>query len=401
MPLKKPFGRHAVKNSPYEPRTVMKKKKKKIFEELADKHRGRGATPRCPHFGECGGCLFQDIPYEGQLNIKKDYLNSLFENIVTVDNVEPSQPYGYRNRMDMVTAFGKTGLRKRGTYRHVVDIESCAIMQDKNNELYKKIRPLLKEVEDYDYLNHTGYHRYVVLRQARFTGETMANFVLASKENRVSHIIDAIKDDVDSISLLLNDGLADLSYGPVIRDMQKGFITESFDGISYRITPNSFFQSNSEVALTMYRRIKEFVHGHVLDLYSGVGSISLFVASQAESVTGVEQVKEAVDNACINQEDNSIGNVSFICSDAREYMKSCDKRYDTLILDPPRSGMHPKVLKRINAMAPERILYMSCSPGAFRQEIDVLENYAVELFEAYDMFPQTPHVETLALLKRK
>lgn len=379
----------------------MKKKKKKLFEELADRFRGDGAVPVCPHFGKCGGCLFQDIPYDSQLELKKEYLNGLFEGKITVNNVNPSNPYMYRNRMDMVTAFGKTGLRERGSYRFVVDIESCAIMQQKSNELYKKIRFLIKEIEDYDYLKHQGYHRYVVLRQARFTGETMANFVIATEENRLGPVTDAIRTETDSISLILSDGRADLSFGPVIADIQKGYIIEKFENIRFRITPNSFFQSNSEIALEMYRAIRKLARGRVLDLYSGVGSISLFIASHAESVTGVEQVSEAVDNANINRQDNNIENVHFICADALEYMKNTEDYFDTLILDPPRSGMNPKILKHINSMAPQQIIYMSCNPAAFKLELALFENYSLEFFNAYDMFPQTPHVETLALLKRK
>lgn len=379
----------------------MKKKKKKLFEDLADQFRGDGAIPPCPHFGVCGGCLFQDIPYESQLLLKKNYLNALFEGLLTVDRVRPSTPYHYRNRMDMVTAFGKTGLRERGSYKFVVDIESCAIMQQKSNDLYLKIRPLIKAIEDYDYLRHSGYHRYVVLRQARFTEETMVNFVVASEENRLSPVIDAIGAVTDSISLILSDGRADLSFGPVIADIKKGYITETFEDVSYRITPNSFFQSNSEVALEMYRSIRELTSGKVLDLYSGVGSISLFIASHAESVTGVEQVSEAVENADINLHNNKIDNVSFICADALDYMRNTDESCDTLVLDPPRSGMNPKILKHINRMAPRHIIYMSCNPAAFMLELPYLENYSLEFFDAYDMFPQTPHVETLALLKRK
>ncbi|HPI87880.1 MAG TPA: 23S rRNA (uracil(1939)-C(5))-methyltransferase RlmD [Spirochaetota bacterium] len=379
----------------------MKKKKRKIFEELADKYRGGGAEPRCPHFGTCGGCMFQSVPYEGQLMIKRDYLNSLFDGMLSLEGVSSSDAFGYRNRMDMVTAFGKMGLREAGSYKFVVDVESCPIMQEKSCGLMQKARPPVRQIEDYDYLRHRGYLRYLVFRQARFTGECMVNFVVARDEDLLDTVIEAVAPETDSISVILSDGLADLSFGPVIRTVKKGFIIEEFDGISYRVTPNSFFQSNSPVARQMYRRIKDCVKGRVLDLYSGVGSISLYVAGECESVTGVEEVPEAVDTAMLNRDENRIANADFVCSDVKEFMKNTEDTFDTLILDPPRSGMNPKVVKYINAMRPGRIIYMSCNPAAFRQEMELLEGYGVEFFEAYDMFPQTPHVETLALLTRK
>ena len=162
----------------------MKKKKKKYFAELMERHAGTGCEPACPHFGECGGCMFQHIPYGNQLLLKKDYINDLFREIIPVDHVEPGTPFGYRNRMDMVCAFGKKGLRMQGRYRQVVDINSCAIMQSASNEKFIELRGLLSEIEDYDYLQHSGYLRYIVLRQGRFTGEVMANLVVSVPENR-------------------------------------------------------------------------------------------------------------------------------------------------------------------------------------------------------------------------
>jgi 23S rRNA (uracil-5-)-methyltransferase RumA len=379
----------------------MKKKKKKYFHDLADKYRGTGVTPECRHFDKCGGCMFQDIPYENQLLLKKEYLNKLLEGITTVESLAPAEPFAYRSRMDMVCAFGKVGLREEGHYRFVVDIEDCPIMQERMNRCFREIRPLLQAVEGYDYLVHRGYLRYIVLRQARFTNELMVNLVTADREDRLRDVFDMLAGSTDSISHILSPGLADLSYGEIVSDIKRGYIEEDFDGIRYRITPNSFFQSNSLVARSMYRRIKDETKGKVLDLYSGVGSISLFVAGNAEEVTGVELSAEAVATAEINRQANNISGVKFICRDAKDHMKENSGYYDTLIMDPPRTGIHPKMLKHINEMNPERIIYMSCNPATFRENIQDLENYRMISFEAFDMFPQTPHVETLAGFKKK
>lgn len=381
----------------------MKKKKKKYFMNLAEKHRGEGVTPPCQHFPTCGGCMFEDLAYENQLNLKKDYINKLMDGIVSVDSVYAENPLKYRNRMDLVTAFGKSGLREAGSFKYVVDVESCEIMQDKANNIFKKIKVLLKnhEIQDYNYLNHEGYLRYVIIRQAYFTKQLMVNFVIAKKDNRLQKVIDEIIDEVDSISLILSDGLGDVSFGEVIEDIKGGFIEENFEGISYRITPNSFFQSNSVVAVAMYKKIKEHVTGRVLDLYSGVGSITLFVADKAETVVGVETIQEAVDNANVNKQVNKIENVEFICEDAFKYVKEHGGEFDTLIIDPPRMGMNPKMVKYVNEMKPPKIVYMSCNPATFKENLEDLVDYEITSFEAFDMFPQTPHLESLAILERK
>lgn len=381
---------------------MMKKKKKKMLLDLALKHCANPSQPACRHFGECGGCMFQDIPYESQCSLKIDYLNTILDEIHPVTTIIPSHPLRYRNRMDYVTAFGKIGLRQAGRYRHVVDIESCEILQERANTLLKQARSLLPAVEGYDYLTHSGYLRYCVIRQARFTGQVMVNFVVAHPENRLSDSIEPIVEAADSVSILLSDGMADLSFGPVLETVRLGYIEETFDGIRYRITPNSFFQSNSEIALALYRAIRDEVDGErVLDLYSGVGSIGLYVASRAKHVTGVEILGEAVSCAEENRRLNSIENVSFLCGDSLQYLKESGETYDTVIIDPPRAGIHPKAAGALNQCGAATIIYVSCNPTALRNDLIALDNYAIRSLEAYDMFPQTPHVETLAILKRK
>ena len=376
-------------------------KKKRKYRDLAETYRGDGAIPACPHFGTCGGCLLQDIPYENQLLLKRDHLNTIMDELGQIDHVHPSRPYGYRTRMDMVTAFGKAGLREAGSFKFVVDVERCPLMQEKMERLFIELRPLLKEADQHNYLTHQGYLRYAVLRQAFFTGELMACFVVSRPENHLAELIETAERHADSVSVLLSEGLADLSSGPVYLDAKRGWIEESFDGTRYRITPNSFFQSNCEVARTMYSRIREEVRGRVLDLFCGVGSISLFAAKAAESVTGVEIVNEAVESARINCEINSITNAEFITGDACGYLEKTDRIFDTLVLDPPRSGMHPKAGEIINRKGPERIVYMSCNPSTFRDDLLRMTDYRLDSLEAYDMFPQTPHLETLAVLTRR
>lgn len=377
----------------------MKKKKKKQWESLIENYRSDGIAG-CSHFPQCGGCFMQDIPYDKQLDVKRDYFNSIFEGVAEADRIFSSEPYGYRNRMDYVCAFGRIGLREAGRYKTVIDIHSCPINQEKSDKLFNIAREAVAGIEDYDYLHHSGYLRYIITRQGFFSGETMLSFVVASRDSRLNSAVEKLSALTDSVNIIFNDGMADLSFGEVIESYKKNYIEEVFDGIKYRIRPNSFFQSNSRVALEVYRRIRENVNGKVLDLYSGVGSISLFAAEKAESVTGVEFVEEAVESAKENSSINGINNVKFICDDSHKYVKENGIVCDTLVLDPPRSGMHPKLLKLINECGPERIIYMSCNPSVFRLELDMLTNYKVKSFDLFDMFPQTPHMESLSVIER-
>jgi len=377
----------------------MKKKERHYINRLIEAYREPGAVPPCPHFGQCGGCLFQNISYENQLALKKEMVNDALQGIASVEFVHPSVPYRYRSRMDMVTAFGKRGLRRGGSYQTVIDITECRIMQEKSDFIYKKIRPLIEAIEDYDYLQHHGYLRYVVLRQARYTGQVMVNFVTAEKENRLRPVCEGITDHADSVSLIHSGGLADLSYGEIFETVKGGWIEESFDGIRYRITPNSFFQSNAEIALQMYRKIRGEVRGRVLDLCSGVGSISLFIAGAADHVTGIEMNRESTEIADINKSINGIENTEFVCSDVKDFLREAGESYETIVLDPPRSGMQYKVMHYIDHMKARKIIYMSCNPKTFRDDVIALHNYTVESVEPYDMFPQTPHVELLGILK--
>jgi 23S rRNA (uracil-5-)-methyltransferase RumA len=350
--------------------------------------------------------MFQDISYDNQLVVKSEYVRALFSEIPElapfIENiaVKGSVPFGYRNRMDFVCAFGKRGLRERGTFDCVVDIEKCMIMNDRMNSVWSSVREAVRSVEDYDFLVHSGYLRYVVIRSAGFTQEIMVNFIVSRDTDEIRPVLERIAPVADSISVLEHSGFADLSFGKILYDFKKGYIEERFNDIVYRITPNSFFQSNSQCSLEMYERIAQEAKGKTLDLFSGVGSISLFAAKGCTEITGVELVEEAVDSARANAERNGISNVKFICADALDYMKDNAHTFDTLILDPPRTGAHPKVIKAIEKCDPERIVYMSCNPSTFRDNLKLMSGYRIVSFDVYDMFPQTPHLETLAVFER-
>ncbi|MBN2434636.1 MAG: 23S rRNA (uracil(1939)-C(5))-methyltransferase RlmD [Spirochaetes bacterium] len=391
-----------------------RRKNKELILDIAEKYRGTGET-LCSHFGECGGCLFQDISYENQLKIKAQYLNQVCADVLPkIENIHATEPFGYRNRMDYVAAFGCRGFRKRGSFKQVVDITECPLLQNNSEKVWKRIHNSIHEIEDYDYLSHNGFLRYTVLRQGFFSGETMLNFVVSEKKDFeiFEKIINSVDSLIKSSSILLNDSLTDLSFGPEIHTIKGGSITESFDlensphnnnkSIEFTIHPNTFFQSNSKVAVNMYRKIRELVSGRVLDLYCGVGSISLFCADKCESITGVDIVEDSINSAKRNMQLNNIENASFVCADARPFIKENSKSFETLILDPPRAGINPRMYKYLHSLSPSRIIYMSCNPATFKSDYENLkEQYNLESFEVFDMFPQTPHMESLALLVKR
>ncbi|MDA3899116.1 MAG: 23S rRNA (uracil(1939)-C(5))-methyltransferase RlmD [Spirochaetes bacterium] len=381
-----------------------RRKNKELILDIAEEYRDT-EKPRCPHFGECGGCLFQNISYDNQLAIKAKFLNRTCGDVLPeVTSVTPAAPYGYRNRMDYVAAFGSRGLRKRGSFKEVVDITTCPLLQDKSLKLWHSIRSSLLEIEDYDYLTHSGFLRYTVLRQGFFSGETMLNFVVANNSNHsvFEKIITDVDQLVDSSALLLNDSLTDLSFGPEVHRIKGGAIHENFGSTRFTIHPNSFFQSNSTVALSIYEKIREMVSGRTLDLYCGVGSISLFCADACEQITGVDIIPESIDSANNNMELNGITNAQFVCADARPFIKENRQSFETLILDPPRAGINPRMYKYLHALSPDRIIYMSCNPVTFKTDYENFkEYYDLSSFEVFDMFPQTPHMESLALLVKR
>ncbi len=378
-----------------------KKKKKQVFYDLLETYTEHFIEAECPYADKCGGCMFQQLPYNLQLELKQNYLKDLLQDITDVGPVAAANPLHYRNRMDYVCAFDKIGLRERGSHRFVVNIENCLLLQKKSNTIFNTLHPAIKEIEGYNYLKHEGYLRYVILRQAYFTDEVMVNYVAADHDIRIQPLLEQTAELADSVSYMVHDGLADLSFGDITHVEKQGYITEKLDDIKFKITPNSFFQSNSYMALQMYSKIRELVKGKVLDLYSGVGSISLFVSNTAESVTAVELHEESVATANENKALNNIENTTFICSDAKPFMQEHVGEYTTLIMDPPRSGIHPKMIKHINEGQFEQIIYMSCNPKTFKDDVTNLDNYQLRSFEAFDMFPQTPHIETLALLTKK
>jgi 23S rRNA (uracil-5-)-methyltransferase RumA len=382
---------------------------RRFFDKLRDEH--PKVHPKCLHFGHCGGCYLQDISYEDQLRMKLAFLKELFENRFELEGiVVPSpQPFYYRHRMDFVCAFGNIGLRRRGNYAEVVDLHECHLISQRAFDLLRFIKERVREygIRDYDFLEHQGFLRYVVLREAKFTDELMVILTAASppdvrQREKLIQLLEEIAAQAESVYWLRHEGLRDHSYGEPVRNLSSPHIIEKIGSCQFIIKPDVFFQSNPLLVWKTYEDIKEHVYGRVLDLYCGIGTISLYISGACEHVTGVELMGSSVQTARESAELNGIENVRFHVEDVGEYLKR-DERFDVIVVDPPRPGLSRKIIKRIKRIGPDRIVYMSCNPVTQFEDLKRLcDEYEPERpIRAYDMFPQTYHVETLAILKRR
>ncbi len=349
----------------------------------------------CPYFGRCGGCAFQNIDYSEQVRKKEEFLSSLFGFDIPV--VPSDSPFHYRNRMDFVCAFGKIGLRKKGDFKTVIDIDECIIFSERGNKALRNVRDsVMNKLEFYDFIHHKGYLRYVVIR----TGDqTLVNFVTKDEGPGIESVIETI--NAESIWWTVNKTKSDTSYGEKYKHWGLEHITHKIGKYSFLIGPMSFFQTNSIDIIKPYTMIKEFVDGFTLDLYSGVGTIGIFVSRQAEQVVCIEKDPEAVELSKKNIEINQVENVSVIKGDLKTVFLSEFEGVDTVIVDPPRPGLGKKVVKKILLLQPKRIIYMSCNPKTQKQDIELMKGYEIEEMEGFDLFPQTPHVETVAILSKE
>jgi len=358
---------------------------------------------KCKHFTICGGCSYLDVPYKEQLKGKEERLKEILEMDIKV-NPAPN-PLRYRNRMDLVFAFGKAGMRKKGTYKDAFNLEECYLISEKAQKLFLLAKDVCRkhEISDYNYLKHRGYLRYIVVREAQNTGQVMLIFVTATQDPLIEKVIkDLEKSDVHSLVWSVNETRSDTSFGEVKKTWKSETITERLGNLSFEIGPNSFFQSNSKVAEKVYSELKEFVEGKTLDLFCGVGGIALFVADKTSGIVGVDSVEESIQFANKNAKTNKI-KAKFIQNDAKRFLIECNERnesFDTVICDPPRDGLNPKTIKHLKKLSPKRIIMVSCNPKTLAQNLSSLDNYKIIHKKGFDMFPQTPHVEVLVVLDR-
>jgi 23S rRNA (uracil1939-C5)-methyltransferase len=354
------------------------------------------ALASCRHFGTCGGCATQDLPYEEEIARKEAALAEALGRAVPV---APSpREYHYRTRMDYVFAWHKLGLRKRGDPMGVLDLEECLLVTPEAWAAVQRAKEAAKRLglKSYAYTAHRGYLRYISVRDAPASGERMLVLLTNGRDPAVRALLDEAGGWAESVVWAASERPADVSTGEVVEVRGRGWIEERIGALRLRFGPNSFFQANPWQTERLYAHVAERATGDVLDLFCGVGGLALSAAPRAASVTGVDSSEEAIGFARANADLNGI-KARFETGDAAEFLRSCD----TVIADPPRGGLGGKAIHGILRAAPKRILYVSCNAKALATEAPMFQGYEVKELKGFDLFPKTPHVEVVATLDRR
>ncbi|MEG2232333.1 MAG: 23S rRNA (uracil(1939)-C(5))-methyltransferase RlmD [Lachnospiraceae bacterium] len=387
----------------------------------------------CPHFGECGGCTYQNLPYEEQLHLKQLQVRTLLEPIIqgrwdtVYEGIKGSpQQFGYRNKMEF--SFGdeykdgplSLGMHKRGSFYDVVNVSQCQIVDADYRAILAEVLTYCKEqnANFYHRIHHNGYLRHLLVRKAQRTGEilialvtstqdeieltTLADRLLALQERDgfQGTIVGILHTKNDSVADVIQNDATDILYG-------RDYFYEELLGLRFKISQFSFFQTNSLGAEVLYETAREYIGQlgrdvSVFDLYSGTGTIAQILAPIAKKVIGVEIVAEAVESAKENAKLNGLTNCTFIAGDVLKALDEITDIPNLIVLDPPRDGIHPGALSKICDYAAPRILYISCKPTSLARDLVILQErgYAVERVGCVDMFPGSVHVECVCLLER-
>ena len=391
----------------------------------------------CPHFGVCGGCLYQSLPYEEQLKIKEEQIKALLDSVCKSYEFEgiKGSPIsdGYRNKMEF--SFGDEykggplalGMHKRGSFYDIVNTPQCQIVHEDFRKILTATLEYFTEkgMGYYRKLQHEGYLRHLLVRRAVKTGEILVALVTSGQTGAAGMpesleaekvLLEEWKETLLALKMegsfagilhIRNDTLADVVQSDETTILYgKGYFYEELLGLKFQITPFSFFQTNSLGAEVLYETARGYVGETkdkvVFDLYSGTGTISQIIAPVAKKVVGVEIVEEAVGAAKENAEANGLHNCEFIAGDVLKVIDEITEKPDLIILDPPRDGIHPKALDRIINFGVDYLVYISCKPTSLVRDLVILQErgYKLERAVAVDMFPATANCETIAKLVR-
>ncbi|HEY7364819.1 MAG TPA: 23S rRNA (uracil(1939)-C(5))-methyltransferase RlmD [Methylomirabilota bacterium] len=383
-------------------------------------------APPCPYFGRCGGCRLQHIAYTSQLAFKEKQVQDCLTRLGAAGGFElrPILPapeaYGYRNKMEFTVAPGGAsaviGLHEADRYDVVLDIERCLLQSEVMNTLLDEVRAQVRahRLSAWEQTSERGLLRFVTLREGRRTGDAMVNLVAAAPDvEALGPIAERLKARVPSTaSVVLNVNAKQAAVAVGTEEhvlLGRDHITESLAGLTFQVSASSFFQTNTTQAERLFALVAEACELQggetVFDLYSGTGAISLLLARRCRHVYGIEVSAAAVSDAIRNARANGIENATFLAGEVRYVLPTLlgdGVRPDVAVADPPRAGFHPKALTALVALAPARIVYVSCNPATLARDVgDLLRHgYRLEWVQPVDMFPQTPHIEAIARLRR-
>lgn len=415
-------------------------KKKKSFAEARvveivepSEHR---VEPRCEYASWCGGCKWQFLDYHKQLEYKRNHVVESLSHIgdikgVTVHPTLPSKhTFGYRNKMEFSCSESRwllpselanpdiekgmgIGLHVPGTFSKVIDIKACHIQPELGNALLDFVRQYIKESGEavYGLKSHEGFWRFVMLRHSYHEDRWMVNLVTAQdKPEVVQPLADALMKEFPQVASVVNN-VTSRKAGIAVGEFEKVLagephITDRLGEYTFHISANSFFQTNTPGAEALYTKVEEYAGltgvERVLDLYSGTGTIPIWLSKGAKEITGLEIVPSATENAAENCRRNGVDNCRFVLGDVRHELPDVDVEPDVMIIDPPRAGMHKEVVERVAELRPERIVYVSCNPATLARDLAMLKtHYEICEVQPVDMFPHTFHIEAVARLERR
>ncbi len=379
----------------------------------------------CAHYPACGGCRFQDLAYEAQARAKEEQVLQAVRRIGGLEDppLEPilaaEEVFHYRNKLEY--SFTRTpagpalGFHKAGRWDEVLEVERCWLTTDLGNQIRGAVRDWARAaaLPVYDQAEQTGYLRHLVVREGRNTGQALVQLVTAPGDLAgADELIAALRrfPEVQSIHWAVNDTPAEITNLPTTLLWGEEAIEEELCGLRFRIRPTAFLQTNTRMAERLYELAREFAglggEETVYDLYCGIGTIGLLLAGGALTVWGVEASEESVACALENAELNGISNAAFFAGEVGEAVAELRDRAgppDVVVVDPPRAGLSGKALRRIGRLEAPRIVYVSCNPTTLAGNVKTLAadwGYTLERACPVDMFPHTPHVETVALLER-
>ncbi len=399
--------------------------------------------PRCPHFGICGGCKWQNLPYFDQLKAKQKQVHDQLSRIGKVELPEfhpilgSVKQFEYRNKLEFgfsnkrwltldevnegieIKDKNAVGFHITGAFDKIYPIETCFLMEPLQNDIRNSIRDYALEnnLTFYDLRNQCGLLRDMILRNSN-TGEWMLimqfRFDHEGDEQKAEGLMQFVADKFPQITSLLyvNNQKCNDTFNDLDVKTFKGndHIFEVMEDLRFKVGPKSFYQTNTEQAYLLYSVVRKFAgltgNELVYDLYTGTGTIANFVAKKARQVIGIEYVPEAISDAKVNSEINGIDNTLFYAGDMKDLLTeefvSLHGRPDVIITDPPRAGMHPDVIDVILQTKPGRIVYVSCNPATQARDLQLMDaEYKVKAVQPVDMFPHTPHVENVVLLEKR
>ena len=383
----------------------------------------------CPHFGQCGGCTYQNLPYEEQLAMKESQIKKMMDEAVNGkyvwEGVKPSPvKQAYRNKMEF--SFGDEykdgpialGMHKRGSFHDIVNVTDCQIVDEDYRKILDCTLEAARESEllYYHRMRHTGYFRHLLVRKAVKTEEILVDLVTTTETDAqafldiwVKKLLELELDGKmagilhtknDSVADVVKDEGTEVLYG-------QDYFYEELLGLKFKITPFSFFQTNSLGAEVLYETAREYIgdinEKVIFDLYSGTGTIAQILAPVAKKVVGVEIVEEAVEAAKENAALNGLDNCTFWAGDVLKVIDELGEMPDLIMLDPPRDGVNPKALMKILNFGVDRLVYIACKPTSLARDLEMIQGrgYKVEKISCVDLFPNTYHVETVAVMSRE